>query len=48
MDDLINDMVNKKLVSFVSHGKASAVFNFLKVMAETRLLDYREIHLGVN
>jgi hypothetical protein len=48
MDELIKQMVDKGLVSFVSRGTASAVFTFIKVMAETRPLDYREIKVGVN
>jgi hypothetical protein len=48
MDELIKKMLSKNLVKFSSVGKAWAVFNFLKVMAETRPLDFREIKLGVN
>ena len=48
MDNLIQDMVNKGLVSFVSRGKSAAVFNFIKVMAETVKYETEYINVGVN
>ena len=49
MDDLINDMKRKGLVSFVSAGKAQAVFDLLNLMATTEPIetdpDWWELHL---
>jgi hypothetical protein len=48
MDNLIRDMVNKGLVSFVSRGKSAAVFNFLKIMAETVKYEPEYVRLSEN
>lgn len=39
MDELINDVVKRGLVSFVSWGKAQAVFDFFKVLATTEPIE---------
>jgi hypothetical protein len=48
LTDLINDMKRKGLVSFISKGKSWAVFNFIKVMAETRHMLVSDIKVEVN
>ena len=48
MDDLIEDMKRKGLVSFVSRGKSQAVFNFIKVMTTTRPMLVNDIKIEVN
>jgi hypothetical protein len=48
INDLINDMQSKGLVSFVTCGKSWAVFNFIQVMATTRPMHVTDIKLGVN
>lgn len=39
MDELINNIVSKGLVSFIGRGKAQAVFNFIKVLATTEPIE---------
>lgn len=48
MNELINEMQRKGLISFVSRGKSQAVFNLIKVMATTRPLENSDIKLEVN
>ncbi len=48
MDELIEDMKRKGLVSFVSRGKSWAVFNFIKVMTTTRPMLISDIKVEVN
>ena len=48
MDELIQGMRDKGLVFFVSNGKAWAVFNFIKVMAETRPITPQDIKINAN
>ena len=52
MDDLLKDIVKRGLVSFVSRGKAQAVFNFIKVLATTEPIEtdreWWELYLLLN
>ena len=48
LNNLIQDMLNKGIIKFASRGKASAVFNFIRVMAETRPMLQSDIKLEVN
>ena len=48
LNSIINSMSKQEQVSFLSSGKAQAVFSILKVMATTRPLDYRDVKLGDN
>jgi len=43
MDELINDMKRKGLISFISRGKAGSVFELVRILATTALYQPDEI-----
>lgn len=48
LNNLIQDMLSKGLIKFTSRGKASAVFNFIKIISETRPITPQDITININ